>query len=101
MLVAAIGDQVISKPMTIQAATDLLWAHPQVRTELLDVMGVLADRVDHVHVPLPTHTDVPLQVHARYSRLEILAAFGLGTGAKIAAWQSGVFEAKADRKSVV
>lgn len=32
---------------------------------------------------------------ARYTRIEILAAFGLGSGAKIAAWQSGVYEAKA------
>lgn len=30
----------------------------------------------------------------RYSRIEILAAFGIGTGAKIAAWQSGIYEAK-------
>ena len=36
----------------------------------------------------------PLQIHARYSRIEILAAFGLGSGAKIAAWQSGVYEAR-------
>ena len=41
-----------------------------------------------------SHPDCPLQIHARYSRLEILAAFGLGTGAKIDAWQSGVYEAK-------
>ena len=26
----------------------------------------------------PTHPDVPLQVHARYTRIEILAAFGVG-----------------------
>ncbi len=39
---------------------------------------------------------MPLQIHARYSRIEILAAFGLsGERAKIAAWQSGVYEAKA------
>ena len=43
---------------------------------------------------LATHPDVPLQVHGRYSRIEILAGFGIGTGAKIAAWQSGVYEAK-------
>jgi hypothetical protein len=29
-------------------------------------------------------------VHARYSRLEILAAFGVGTGARIPSWQTGV-----------
>jgi hypothetical protein len=36
-------------------------------------------------------------VHARYTRIEILAAFGVSEGAKIAAWQSGVYEAKAAR----
>lgn len=36
-----------------------------------------------------------MQIHARYSRIEILAAMGLaGDRAKIAAWQSGVYEAK-------
>jgi hypothetical protein len=29
-------------------------------------------------------------VHARYTRLEILGAFGVGEGARIAAWQTGV-----------
>src|SRR5690606_6655168 len=48
-----------------------------------------------VHEPLGTHPDAPLQIHARYSRIEILAAMGLGGDrAKIAAWQSGVYEAK-------
>jgi hypothetical protein len=55
---------------------------------------VLDGRVDHVHTPLHTHPDAPLQIHARYSRIETLAAMGLATGAKIAAWQSGVYEAK-------
>ena len=34
--------------------------------------------VSHVQHDLSTHPDVPLRVHARYSRLEILAAFGIG-----------------------
>jgi hypothetical protein len=66
-----------------------------VRTELLDLFTVLEERVDHIHEPLRTHPDAPLQIHARYSRIEVLAAMGLGIGAKIAAWQSGVYEAKA------
>ena len=37
---------------------------------------------------------MPLQVHARYTRIEILAAFGIGEGAKVAPWQTGVYEAK-------
>ncbi len=94
MLVAAVGDRVISRDVTIQGAADILWAHPTVRAELRELLGVLADRVDHVHVPLPGHSDVPLQIHARYSRIEILAAVGVSRGAKVAAWQSGVYEAK-------
>ena len=52
MLVAAVGDRVISRDMTIQGAADILWAHPTVRAELRELLGVLADRVDHMHVPL-------------------------------------------------
>jgi superfamily II DNA or RNA helicase/HKD family nuclease len=94
MLTAVATDQAISKDTGLQEAIDLLWSHPQVRSELAELFTVLRDRVDHLHDPLGTHPEVPLQVHARYSRIEILAALGLGGGAKIAAWQSGVYEAK-------
>lgn len=96
MLAAALTDRVITRETRQQEAIDLLWAHPQVRTELVELFGILDDRIDHVHASLATHPDAPLQIHARYSRIEILAAFGLGAGAaKVAAWQSGVYEAKA------
>ena len=42
-------------------------------------------------------SEVPLRLHARYTRVEILAAFGIGEGAH--AWQTGVHwaeEARAD-----
>ena len=94
MLAAQVADRVINKYTSLQHAVDLLWDHPQVRTELLELLAVLDARVNHVHVPLQTHEHVPFQVHARYSRIEILAAMGLGSGAKIPAWQSGVYEAK-------
>jgi len=94
MLVAQVTDRTISKDSSLQQAVDILWSHPQVRAELLELLAVLDERVDHVHAPLKTHPDTPLQVHARYSRIEMLAAMGLGSGAKIAAWQSGVYEAK-------
>ena len=62
--------------------------------ELAELFAVLGDRVDHLHQPLATHPDTPLQIHGRYSRIEILAGMGLSSRAKIAAWQSGVYEAK-------
>ncbi|OBB57087.1 helicase [Mycobacterium sp. 852013-51886_SCH5428379] len=94
MLVASIGDQVLTKTTSLQAGIDLLWAHPQVRAELAQLLLELDDRVDHLHSALDRHPDVPLQVHARYSRIEILAAFGIGDNAKVAPWQTGVYEAK-------
>jgi hypothetical protein len=94
MLVAALADRVLTKHSSIQDAVDVVWAHPQVRAELRELMTALDGRVDHVHASLTTHADVPLQIHARYSRIEILATFALAAGAKMAAWQSGVYEAR-------
>ncbi len=95
MLVASVADQVLPRTASLQDGVDLLWAHPQVRRELGELLGVLEDRIDHLQVPLATHPDCPLQLHARYTRLEILAAFGLSAGAKIPSWQSGVYNAEA------
>jgi hypothetical protein len=94
MLAASIGDQALTAGESTQDAVDLLWDHPQVRAELLALLYVLDQRVDHLHQPLATYPDVPLQIHARYTRIEILAAFGLGGEGKIPSWQSGVWEAK-------
>ncbi len=95
MLVASLADQALHKDASIQDAVNLVWAHPQVLAELRELFDVLGDRVDHVHEPLASHPDAPLEIHARYNRIEILAAFGLNDDrAKIAAWQSGVYEAR-------
>ena len=95
MLTASVSDRAIHADTALQDAVDLLWAHPQVRAELAELFEVLDERIDHLHRSLSTHHDCPLQIHARYSRLEILAAFGVSRSAKIASWQSGVYEAKA------
>ena len=94
MLVASVADRAINKTTSLKDACDIVWAHPQVRAELLDLIEVLAARVDHVQQTLVRHPDVPLLVHARYTRLEILAAFGIGEHAKVAPWQTGVYWAK-------
>lgn len=103
MLVGQIVDQVprgaLEKDASLQRGLDLLWRHPQVRHEAEELLRVLERHVDHVHHDLPGRPDVPLKVHARYTRLEILAAFGHGDGSRVATWQAGVFwvpEAKVD-----
>jgi hypothetical protein len=95
MLIASVVDKAVTKSMSLEDGCALLWAHPQVRFELTQVLDVLASRLQHLPLALATHPDVPLQVHARYSRIEILAAFGVGDGAKVAPWQTGVYWARA------
>jgi superfamily II DNA or RNA helicase/HKD family nuclease len=94
MLVATVAEQALSRTTTLQEGVEILWRHPQVRAELVELLGVLEGRVDHVHAPLATHPDAPLQIHARYTRIEIMAAMGIGDRARVAPWQTGVYEAK-------
>ena len=99
MLVATMVDKVVTKAASLADACQVIWRHPQIRREVRAVLDVLAARVAHLATPLASHPDVPLTVHARYTRIEILAAFGVGDGAKVAPWQTGVYwarEAQAD-----
>ncbi|MCP5476139.1 MAG: DUF3427 domain-containing protein [Rhodanobacteraceae bacterium] len=89
MLVVSLVDRAIAVA-SLQQGLDLLWQHPQVRAELVELLEVLARRVDHVHLPLQSHPAVPLQVHACYSRLEILAAFANGGTSRPLTWREGV-----------
>jgi superfamily II DNA or RNA helicase/HKD family nuclease len=65
-----------------------LWDHPQVRRELLELFDLLPERFNHMHSPVEIG-GVPLVVHARYTRTEILGAFDVGSGLKPTTWQSG------------
>jgi superfamily II DNA or RNA helicase/HKD family nuclease len=92
MLVANLADQALPSDMPLQAAADLVWAHPQVLAELAELCDVLGDAPTHVqHQPL---AGVPLQVHAQYTRIEILAAVGEGAAARTPQWREGVYDAK-------
>lgn len=97
MLVGSLCDQAISKDASLSEGLALIWEHPQVRAELLELFGVLAGRIDHHHTALANHPDVPLQVHARYSRVEILAAFKPQEKARVPAWQTGAYWVDGER----
>lgn len=101
MLVASLVDQVPdARTKSVQEGLEVVWGHPQARAELAQLLDVLDERVDHLHGSLEGHPDVPLQVHARYSRIEILAAFGEVEAARSVSWQSGVWEAKRSRSEL-
>lgn len=62
-----------------------VWNQESVRSELSEILDVLDDRASHLTFPLSKETgekafdNVPLSVHARYSRDEVLAAIGRST----------------------
>lgn len=97
MLVGAVGDKALTKHDSLADGARLLWAHPQVLAELRELLEVLATRITHVPVALEGKPEVPLVVHGRYTRIEILAAFGIGESAKVAPWQTGVYWAEEAR----
>ena len=74
----------LPKSATLNDGIALLWQHPQVLAELQELFGVLRDRIDHLHPPVANRPQLPLAIHARYTRLEVLAAFGHGSGPTVA-----------------
>ncbi len=89
LLAAMLTESASDAGDTLASAAALIWQHPQVLLELGQLMEVLADQLEHVPRPLETHPDVPLSIHARYTRREILAAFGDGTRLNTPEWREG------------
>jgi hypothetical protein len=71
-------------------AVTQVWDHPQLRAELIEVLELLPERVPYLEQPLGL-PHVPLALHSRYTRTEVLAAFDVGEGAKPPTWQTGVW----------
>jgi hypothetical protein len=86
MLAASIADTSIPRDLPLQAALDLVWAHPQPLRELAELLDI-GSAVRHLQQP--ALADVPLQVHARYTRIEILAAVGEGKNTRTPQWREG------------
>jgi hypothetical protein len=63
---------------------------------MIELLQELERRQTHVNFELHQHSDVPLRVHGRYTRREILAAMGEGddTLVNVPEWREGVRQAK-------
>ncbi len=72
------------------AAADL-WRHEGLRQELLEVLALRERAIDHLHRPIQLLQPIPLQVHASYTREEVLAAFGASRVEKRLELQTGVY----------
>lgn len=90
MLVASMTSTVVGLTTEVDESCALLRAHPQVIAELTEVLEHLRSQIEHVPIPLNTWPNIPLRVHAQYTRIEIQAAFGDGDKARPPTWREGV-----------
>lgn len=67
-----------------------LWREQAVRNELLELLDVLDNRSTTRATPSVLPPEIPLIVHARYSRAEVVAALGAGDGVKAKVTQGGI-----------
>ncbi len=76
-----------------------LWPEAAVREELIQLLEVVDQRSRTRQQPRLMPAEIPLAVHARYSRQEIVAALGSGSGVKPKVTQGGILwvqEAQSD-----
>ncbi|MDG0979142.1 MAG: DUF3427 domain-containing protein [Halieaceae bacterium] len=101
MLVASLCNELKDKHLTLGAAVTLVWQHPQVLAELNELIVELKHRISHKHSPYEPFGDNPLQIHARYTRIEMLAAFGEGDKALTPTWREGVKWAEQSKTDIM
>jgi len=99
MLIASVMDAVLERNVTLEDASERLRRHPSVLYELESLMSPLSSRIDHLLEPAPG--EIALQVHARYTRVEILSAFGEGKSARAPGWQTGVWWANESKAGLL
>lgn len=76
---------------SLDEAAEALWSHDAVRAELRELVPLLGEEITHLHAPLGLLQPVPLQVHATYTREEVLAGFGASTVTAPLPLQTGVY----------
>lgn len=90
MLLVQLLDRVIGDDTSLADGARILWSHSHVVTELRELFDVLAKRIAHVSLRLDVIEDVPLRAHARYTRLEILAAHESDHRVKVSTFREGI-----------
>ena len=87
MLAASLG--VLNKTRSATEGISLVRSFSDICQELVELFDLLDHAIDHVHSDCEIPNS-PLVTHARYSRLEILAAMGIGGTGPTPEWREGV-----------
>jgi superfamily II DNA or RNA helicase len=75
---------------TLEASLKRFWGDIALRDELLQLLRFTGQDVPFLTIPLAGYPEVPLHVHERYTRDEILAALGMSTPESPREWREGV-----------
>jgi superfamily II DNA or RNA helicase/HKD family nuclease len=75
---------------SLDASLDAFWRHAAVRDEIVELLGVLDERSAVLTRPSNLAPEVPLHVHALYTRDEILGAYDDGSPVKPPQFREGV-----------
>jgi hypothetical protein len=88
--------------MRFDAAATHLWTYRDALDDLRALFDALARRIGHLPLALAEPADVPLSLHARYTRVEIQAAYGDGSeeSLRLPTWREGVKDMKDARTDV-
>jgi len=78
-----------------------LWSESAVRDELRQLLGALDARSRTPPAPSPLAPEIPLTLHARYSRQEVVAALGFASGVKPKVTQGGILWVPQARSDVL
>jgi len=100
----ALWSEKAARKASLQASMDLLWQHPAIREELVQLLALLEDRASILPTPLADvlggQAPVPLSVHSSYRLDDILSAFGLMTPEKPHRIREGVKYDEATRSDL-
>ena len=88
MLLSGLG--LDKRGATFDSALETFWPHEAVRQELCELFLALSERSTLLENPLDAGSDIPIALHAQFSRGEALLAFGDGTIGKPSTSREGV-----------
>jgi superfamily II DNA or RNA helicase/HKD family nuclease len=69
----------------LKKGVEIVWSNSSVKSELILLLEYLKSKISHITKPFNIQNDIPLKIHARYSRIEIFAAYN-----KTFSWREGV-----------
>ncbi|WP_202928087.1 DEAD/DEAH box helicase [Cyclobacterium salsum] len=78
--------------VSLKDSIEELGKNPVLVEEIIEVMEILIDRIDFKELDIILPYDQPLKVHARYTRDQILSAFGLSSFERKSSNREGVAE---------